>query len=80
MYAKVIWLAWKSKHWKQNLAANHRAVILLKPVTQMALTVCGLCARLGIILHSARFDDKTQSSFFFYWNGSVAVNSLGVGV
>jgi len=78
MYAKVIWLAWKSKHWKQNPAANHGAVVLLKPVTQMTLTVCGLCARLGIILHRARFDDKTQS--FFYWNGSVAVNSLGVGV
>lgn len=64
MYAKVIWLAWKSKHWKQNLAANHGAVVLLKPVTQMTLTVYGLCTRLGTILLSARFDDKTQAFFF----------------
>lgn len=26
MCAKVIWLTLKSKHWKQNLAANHQAV------------------------------------------------------
>lgn len=64
------------------LAANHWAVIPLKPLRQMTLTVCGSCARLRITLHGPRFDDKTQYCyiFFFYWNGSVTVNSIGVGV
>lgn len=65
MCAKVIWLALKSKHWKQNLAANHQAVSLLKLVIPMTLTVCGSYARLRIILHSARSDDKTQYYLFF---------------
>lgn len=65
MCAKVIWLTLKSKQWKQNLAANHQAVSLLKPVIQMTLTVCGSYARLRLILQGARFDDKTQYYFFF---------------
>lgn len=83
MCAKVIWLALKSKHWKQNLAANHQAVSLSKLVIPMTLTVCGSYARLRIILHSARSDDKTQYYLFFfifYWSGSVTVNSIIVGV
>lgn len=64
MCAKVIWLTLKSKQWKQNLAANHQAVSLFKPVIQMTLTVCGSYARLRLILHGARFDDKTQYYFF----------------